>query len=475
MDTVFLSRVQFALTVAFHYVFPPLSIGLGLILVIMEAMWLRTGKTLYREMTKFWVKIFALIFSIGVASGIVMEFQFGTNWAAYSRYVGDVFGSALAAEGIFAFFLESGFLALLIFGWDKVGKFTHFFATLMVALGSTFSAIWIVVANSWMQTPAGYEILTDKGILRPVNGVLNLGNAVPIRAQVHDFWHVVFNPSTLDRLWHTVMGAWQAAAWLVISVSAYYLLKRRHTEFAKASLRAAFCVALGASLLQLVSGHDSAMGVAQNQAAKMAAFEGHWKTRPAGLYLFGWYTPPAPEVTNAEGTVQGVAIPGMLSWLIHGDTGKPVDGLEKFAPNIPPVNAVFQTYHAMVGIGMALILLSVLGVIFWWRRTLWQKRWFLRICVLAVLLPQAANQLGWFSAEVGRQPWIVYGMMKTQAAVSPGLTPAQVWGSLIMFGIMYLMLLVLFLYLLDHKIRQGPEAVPEAAPLAPPGHDRADA
>src|ERR1035437_2851718 len=256
MDAYSLSRLQFGLTIAFHYIFPPLSIGLGLILVIMESMWLRTGKVMYREMTKFWVKIFALIFSIGVASGIVMEFQFGTNWAAYSRYVGDVFGSALAAEGIFAFFLESGILALLIFGWDRVGRKTHFLATVMVALGSTFSAIWIVVANSWMQTPDGYHIVA--------------GPDGQPRAEVVDFWRVVLNPSMLDRLWHTVMGAWQAAAWLVISVSAYYLLKGRHLAFAKASMRIALVVAVAASVLQLASGHGSATVAALHQPAKMA-------------------------------------------------------------------------------------------------------------------------------------------------------------------------------------------------------------
>jgi len=446
MDTYFLSRLQFGLTIAFHYVFPPLSIGLGLILVIMESIWLKTGNPLHREMTKFWVRIFALIFSIGVASGIVMEFQFGTNWSAYSRYVGDVFGSALAAEGIFAFFLESGFLALLIFGWDKVGKKTHFFATLMVALGSTFSAIWIIVANSWMQTPDGYHLVT-----------LPSGQ---VRAEVTDFWRVVFNPSAMDRLWHTVMGAWQAGAWLVISVSAYYLLKNRHVAFARTSLRIALTVALVASLLQLASGHRGAQLAAEYQPAKMAAFEGHWKTGPAALYLFGWYGPPTEGTPGAggEGVVKGgVAIPGMLSWLIHGDTTKPVQGLQEFGQDIPPVNIVFQTYHAMIGIGMTLIGLSVLGVFFWWRKTLWNKRWFLRLCVGAVLLPQVANQLGWFSAEVGRQPWIVYGLMKTRDGVSPHVRADHVWGSLIMFGAMYSLLFVLFIYLLDHKIRHGPD------------------
>jgi cytochrome bd ubiquinol oxidase subunit I len=450
MEASDLSRLQFGLTVAFHYIFPPLSIGLGLILVIMEAMWLRTGKPLYRDMTRFWVKIFALIFSIGVASGIVMEFQFGTNWAAYSRFVGDVFGSALAAEGIFAFFLESGFLALLIFGWDRVGKKTHFLATVMVALGSTFSAIWIVVANSWMQTPDGYHIVAGP------DGVL--------RAEVVDFWRVVLNHSTLDRLWHTVMGAWQSAAWMVISVSAYYLIKKRHVDFAKASMRVALTVALAAALLQLVSGHASAKVAALHQPAKIAAFEGHWQTGPAGLYLLGWYDPPVQGSKDAPGVVRGgVALPGMLSWLIHGDAAKPVRGLQEFGTDIPPVNVVFQTYHAMVGIGMALLALSLAGAFFWWRQTIWDKRWFLTACVWAVLLPQAANQLGWFSAEVGRQPWIVYGLMKTRDAISPGVTTGEIWASLVMFAIMYALLFVLFIYLLDHKIKHGPEEVAHGA------------
>jgi cytochrome d ubiquinol oxidase subunit I len=446
MNAVFLSRLQFGLTIGFHYIFPPLSIGLALMMVILESMWLYTGKDLYREATRFWVKVFALIFSIGVATGIVMEFQFGTNWAAYSRYVGDVFGSALAAEGIFAFFLESGFLALLIFGWDRVGPKTHFLATVMVAMGSTFSAVWIVVANSWMQTPDGYHIVAGP-------------DGAP-RAQVVDFARVLFNPSTVDRLWHTVMGAWQAGAWLVISVSAWYLLHKRHEAFAKGSMRAALVVALVASLLQLASGHDSAKGVAFHQPAKMAAFEGHWRTGPAGMYLFGWYVPPAPGAPDSAGrVVGGIKIPGMLSWMIYGDASKPVQGLADFGGDIPPVGLVFQTYHAMVAIGMALIALSLAGTYFWWRKTLWEKRWFLWICVWAVLLPQMANQLGWFSAEVGRQPWIVYGLMKTHDAVSPVVRSGQIWASIGMFGIMYSLLFVLFIFLLNHKIQHGPDEV----------------
>ena len=210
MDTLFLSRMQFAFTIGFHYLFPPLSIGLGLLLVVMEGLYLKTKNPLFHSMARFWVRVFGLIFALGVATGIVMEFQFGTNWSIYSRYVGDVFGSALAAEGVFAFFLESGFLAILLFGWDKVKPRTHFISTVMVCLGAHFSAVWIIVANSWQQTPAGHHIV-DSG-----NGA---------RAEIVDFWQLVFNPSTLDRLSHTVMGAWQAGAFLVLSVGAWYLLK----------------------------------------------------------------------------------------------------------------------------------------------------------------------------------------------------------------------------------------------------------
>ena len=215
MDVLTLSRIQFGATIAFHYIYPPLSIGLGIMLVLMEGAWLKTGNNLYHQMARFWTKVFALTFAIGVATGIVMEFEFGTNWATYSRFVGDVFGSALAAEGIFAFFLESGFLAVLLFGWDKVGRKLHFFSTCMVALGAHFSAVWIVVANSWMQTPAGYHIV---------------GEGMHARAEITDFWQLVFNPSMLDRLFHTICGAWCAGAFLVVSVSAWYLLKGKHSN-----------------------------------------------------------------------------------------------------------------------------------------------------------------------------------------------------------------------------------------------------
>ena len=438
MDPVLLSRIQFALTISFHYLFPPLSIGLGVILVIMEGLYLKTRNPLYLQMTKFWARIFGLTFAVGVASGVVMEFQFGTNWSNYSRFVGDVFGSALAAEGIFAFFLESGFLAILLFGWNKVGPRMHMFSTVMVALGAHFSAIWIVVANSWMQTPAGFHIVES---------------ALRQRAEIVDFWAMVFNPSSVIRLAHTVLGAWQAAAFLVLSVSAYYLLKRRHLDFAKTSLRIGLAVAVFASLGSLVTGHESALVVARYQPAKLAAMEGHIPaSAPAGLSLFGW-------VDEERQRFVGVTIPGLLSYLVHGDASKPVTGLQAFPPqDRPPVNPVFQAYHAMVGIGTALMGLSLLGMFLWWRGRLFEARWLLWVFVFAVLGPQLANQLGWFTAEVGRQPWIVYGLMRTAEGVSPTVSAGNVLASLVMFTLLYLALFMLFIYLLDQKIRHGPLA-----------------
>ncbi|MCI0537482.1 MAG: cytochrome ubiquinol oxidase subunit I [Verrucomicrobiales bacterium] len=447
MDVLTLSRIQFAATISFHYIYPPLSIGLGVVLVIMEALWLKTKNPLYHQMARFWTRVFALTFAIGVATGIVMEFEFGTNWATYSRYVGDVFGSALAAEGIFAFFLESGFLAVLLFGWDKVGRKMHFFSTCMVCLGAHFSAIWIVVANSWMQTPAGYHIVeTAKGQ----------------RAEITDFWAMVFNPSSMDRLFHTLCGAWQAGTFLVVSVSAWYLLKRKHEAFAKASMRVGLAVALVASLLQLVSGHSSAQGVAKNQPVKLAAFEGLYETTTnAPLTLVGW-------VDERNERVIGPKIPGMLSFLAHSDASKPVTGLREVASDPkdrPPVNFTFQMFHLMVAIGFGLIALAMFGVFFCWRGVLFRKRWMLWLMVYSVLGPQIANQAGWFAAEVGRQPWIVQGLMRTSEGLSAVVKANTVLASLVLFTFIYVLLFAVFVYLLNDKIQHGPDA----ADLTPSG------
>ncbi|HTY88282.1 MAG TPA: cytochrome ubiquinol oxidase subunit I [Candidatus Acidoferrum sp.] len=437
MDVLMLSRIQFGATVAFHYLYPPLSIGLGVMLVCMEGLWLKTGKPIYHQMARFWTKVFALTFAIGVATGIVMEFEFGTNWATYSRYVGDVFGSALAAEGIFAFFLESGFLAVLLFGWDKVGRKLHFFSTCMVCLGAHFSAIWIVVANSWMQTPAGYHIV---------------GEGLKARAEVSNFWQVVFNPSMVDRLFHTLCGAWQAGAFLVVSVSAWYLLKKRHQDFARASLRVGLIVALVGSFLQLVSGDVSARGVAQNQPAKLAAFEGlYHSTSNAPLTIIGY-------VDEKNQKVVGLKWPGLLSYLVSFNTQTTVMGLDAFAlEDRPPVPACFMFFHGMVGIGFATFAIAVAGCFYLRRGTLGEKRWLLWILIFSVLGPQMANQLGWFAAEVGRQPWIVWHELRTSAALSAVVQANVVLASLILFTFIYFLLFAVFIYLLNDKIQHGPD------------------
>jgi cytochrome d ubiquinol oxidase subunit I len=458
MDVEILARIQFAFTIAFHYIYPPLSIGLGVFLVIVEGIYLKTRNELYKKMARFWVKIFGLTFAIGVATGIVMEFEFGTNWSTYSRFVGDIFGSALAAEGIFAFFLESGFLAILLFGWDKVGPKMHFFSTCMVALGAHFSAVWIIVANSWQQTPAGSHLEID-GIAVASAQQLTEANLGSARMVIDDFWAVVFNPSTVERLSHTVIGAWIAGAFLVISVSAYYLLKNKHTEFAQKSMRIAMVMGLIASLLALVSGHASAIVVAEHQPSKLAAMEGLWETQDnAPLKLFGW-------VDEEKQTTVGPEIPGLLSWLIAGDTQHSVTGLNDIEESLrPPVNTTFQFFHIMIAIGTLLIILTVTGTLLLFKNTLFNPnnpiaRWYLRIAVAAVLLPQIANQCGWFAAEIGRQPWIVWGYLQTSQGLSKVVSANQVLASLIGFTLVYLMLFVLFLYLLDKKIKKGPELV----------------
>jgi cytochrome d ubiquinol oxidase subunit I len=436
MDIEVLSRVQFAFTASFHYIYPPLSIGLGVMLVVMEGMFLKTGNKTYEIMTRFWIKVFALIFGIGVATGIVMEFEFGTNWATYSRYVGDIFGSALAAEGIFAFALESGFLGLLLFGWNRVSPKVHFFSTVMVALGSMFSAIWIVVANSWQQTPSGFHIV---------------GSGMKVRAEVTDFWAMVFNPSAVDRLSHVLVGAFLAGSFLVLSVHAYYLLKNRHIEISKKAFKLALLVATISGLLQLLTGHNSADGVSKNQPAKLAAFEGHYDSlKVADMYLFGY-------VNQEKKTVSGLKIPRGLTFLLYQNFTTPVKGLDAFPVNDRPkqINAIFQVYHLMIAIGVAIIALTLLAVFLWWRGKLFKYKWLMAIFSYSVLLPQLGNQMGWFSAEMGRQPWVVYGLLRTSNALSKAVHADQVLFSLILFTLVYTLLFALFIYLLNKKIKHG--------------------
>jgi cytochrome d ubiquinol oxidase subunit I len=434
MNTEILARAQFAFTSMFHYIFPPMSIGLGLLLVIIEGIWLRTGDEKYKRMAHFWVKIFSLTFGIGVASGIVLEFEFGTNWATYSRYVGDIFGSALAAEGIFAFFLESGFLAILVFGWHKVSPKMHFFSTCMVALGSTFSAVWIIVANSWMQTPQGYVIRNNHGVLR---------------AEITDFWAMVFNPSSVDRLIHSVTGAWITGAYLLISVSAYYLLKKRHADIALPGIKIGLALALVALLFQIVNGHTSTIGVAKNQPSKFAAIEGHFDSKqPIDLIPFGW-------VDEANKKVIGPTIPGGGTALMNGQMAK---GLNEFPrEDLPNVQATFQTFHLMVGLGLLLTGITLVASIMAWNGKLWKNRLMLSVLIGSVAIPHICNQAGWVTAEMGRQPWVVFGVLRTKDGLSKVVAESQIVASLVLFTLLYALLGVLFFYLLNKRIQTGPE------------------
>lgn len=440
LDVILLSRIQFALTIMFHYLFPPLSIGLGILLVFMEGMFLKTGDKQYENMTRFFTKLFAVNFALGVATGIVMEFQFGTNWATYSRFVGDVFGSALAAEGIFAFFLESGFLAILVFGWDKVSPRMHFFSTIMVSLGSMFSAIWIVVANSWQQTPAGFHVV---------------GEGVNARAEITDFWAMVFNPSSVDRLTHTILGAFILGAFFVMSISAYYIIKKRHLELSKKAFTIALVFGSIVSFAELVSGHFQANTVSKTQPAKLAAFEGHFKQTGGGADMWIFGIPDEKE----ERVKYGIKIPGGLSFLLHEDFSTPVKALDEFPKeDRPPVVIPFYMYHLMIAFGMFFIFITLLGLYFRFiTKTIFEKRWLMWIFVFAVLGTYAANQAGWIAAEVGRQPWVVYGLLRTSDGISKAVIGEQVLISILMFSFVYLLLFAVWVFVMNSKIQHGPE------------------
>jgi cytochrome d ubiquinol oxidase subunit I len=467
LDPVYLSRLQFAITIMFHYLFPPLTIGMGVVLVYLEAMYLRTKEPVYETAAKFWTSLYAVTFAMGVATGIVMEFEFGTNWARYSRFVGDVFGSALAAEGIFAFFLESGFLAVLVFGWDRVTPRFHFFATCMVSLGSMFSAVWIIVANSWQQTPAGHRIAANV-----INGVATT------RAETADLMAVLLNPSTVNRLVHTLIGAWVLGSFFVMSISAWYLLKGRHLDFARRSFTGGLLFATIASLAAAGSGHFNGQMVAKWQPAKLAAFEAQFETGRGDLTLFG-----IPDV-NERKLKYAPAIPGALSFVAHDSFTKPVIGLDKIPRQYwPPVAISYFSFHLMVALGTAFIGLTVLASWLRWRGKLFEQRWLLRIFVFAVIGPVIANEVGWAAAEVGRQPWIVVpgvvhdaageialdssGMVKfkldegllTRDAVSESVKGGEVLASIVMFGFIYVLLGMVWVYVLNDKIQKGPHAV----------------
>lgn len=442
MDPTFLSRVQYGVHSAVHYMFPPMTIGLGLLLVFMEGMFVFTKNPVWEKITRYWVKVFALIFALGVATGIIQVFGLGTNWARFSRYVGDIFGGILGAEAIFAFTLEAGFLGILLFGWNKVGPKTHFISTIFVMIGAHLSAFWIVCANSWMQTPAGHRIV---------------GEGANARAELVSYWGALFNPSSLTRLGHVYLGCWIAGTFLVISVSAYYLLKNKHLELAKKSLKLALWVGSIAIILQGLSGDDSGRGISEWQPAKLAAFEGIYKTQEyTPMYIFGSSNPDTGEV-------RGLKIPGLLSFLVYHDWKTPVVGLDQFPKEDWPVTkVVFQTYHLMITFWAIMFFIVIWAIIKAFKKTLFtNSRWLWRVMVISVLFPQIANLCGWLSAEMGRQPWAVYNLLRTANGTSPMLSAQQVLGSLIMLVVIFTLLLFVFIFLLDRKIKHGPVGMEE--------------
>jgi cytochrome bd ubiquinol oxidase subunit I len=438
MDALMLSRLQFAVATFFHFIFVPLTLGLSVLIAIMETVYVRTGNEEYRRLAKFWGKLFIINFAIGVVTGITLEFQFGTNWSRYSRYVGDIFGSLLAIEATLAFFLESTFLAVWIFGWNRLSPKLHCAAIWLVAFASNLSALWILIANAWMQHPVGY--------------VLQNG-----RAELNDFLAVVTQPFALQMFLHTVSGAYILAGFFVMGVSAYHLLRRQHLGFFTKSFRIGLTFALIFSVAEIVQGHIHGGEVAKIQPTKLAAMESFWQSQEgAPMYLF-----LIPDETNERNLVEFGRIPGALSMLAYHSAQAPVKGLKDFPPDErPPVTLTFLAFRLMVGLGFLFVLLTVVG---WFKRhRLAESPGYLKVMLYAMPLPYLALQAGWLVTEVGRQPWIVYGLMKTRDAVSP-IAASQVGTSLAAFILVYSLLGAAAFYLLGKYARLGPQPAAGAA------------
>jgi cytochrome d ubiquinol oxidase subunit I len=435
MDVLMLSRIQFGVNAGFHYIFPPLTFGLTLIILFYESLYVRTESEFYRAISSFLIKILGLVFAVGVATGIVLEFSFGTNWANYSRMVGDIFGAPLAAEGIFAFFLESVFIAVLLFGREKVSKKFYWFAALTVFFASHLSGFWIIIANSWMQTPAGYAIEGGRAVLTD-----------PMAAFIND--------STLIRFTHTVLAAWLTGSLFVAGISAWYLLKERAVEYARSMMKVSLMLFIALAFLQFASGHGHSVQVAKTQPEKMAAFEALWiGTEGAALSLFG-IPDTEKRVTHFE-----IAVPKLLSFLVHLDPDAKIAGLNEFPEDeLPPVALTYFSYHIMIAIGGAFAGIAMLALFYLVRKPE-KPSWFYYILMLSIPLPHIANLTGWMAAEIGRQPWTVYRVLKTADSFSPALSAGQVMFSLIMFSLIYILLFWMFMKLLIKIIKKGPGEV----------------
>ncbi|WP_182901699.1 cytochrome ubiquinol oxidase subunit I [Microbispora sp. H10830] len=458
MDVLDLSRWQFGITTVYHFLFVPLTIGLSVLVAGFQTAWHRTGDAAYLRMTKFWGKLFLINFAMGVVTGIVQEFQFGMNWSAYSRFVGDVFGAPLAMEGLMAFFLESTFLGLWIFGWDRLPPKVHLATIWLAAIGTNISAYFILAANSWMQHPVGYR-------LNPATG----------RAELTDIWAVLTNVTTLATFPHVIFGAFVTAGAFVIGVSAWQLARRREVDLFRASARAALVVTLVASAGVMLSGHWQAQLMTRQQPMKMAAAEALWEDETsAGFSIFA-----VGDVENGRNHIN-VQIPYGLSLLSTNTLDGKVEGIndiqaryeKTYGPGDyrPVVGLAYWSFRLMIGFGALAGLLALAGLWSTRRRGLPGNPWFYRLGVLGIGLPFLANTLGWIFTEMGRQPWTVFGVMRTAAAVSPGSDVGEVATTLIGFTLVYAVLAVIEVRLLLKFIRQGPEpedAVHQDEPALP--------
>jgi len=445
-DALLLSRLQFAFTVSFHIIFPSFTIGLASYLAVLEGLWLKTGNEVFRNLYLFWVKIFALAFGMGVVSGVVMSYQFGTNWSVFSDMTGSVLGPLLGYEVLTAFFLEASFLGIMLFGWNKVGPRLHFVATLCVAVGTLFSAFWILSANSWMQTPAGYEV--RDGLFVAV-----------------DWIEVIFNPSFPTRFLHMVAAAYLTTGFAVLGAAGWLWLKGKDDPETQVMRRMAIGMIVLLAPLQLLIGHESGVVAHEHQPAKVAAMEGWWETRarqPSILFAL-------PDQEGERNRME-LAIPDIGSWVVAGDMDAEIMGLDAFAPeDRPPVAWVFWGFRVMVGLGLAMIGMGLWGTWLWWRRRLEKSRLFQLATVPMAVSGFGAVLAGWVSAEVGRQPYVVYGVLRTADAVSP-VDGSQVGASLLVFMVVYAIVFTAgTLYILRH-IAKGPgsgELPPQRGDRAP--------
>jgi cytochrome bd ubiquinol oxidase subunit I len=454
MDAIDLARLQFAVTTIFHFFFVPLSIGLAFTTAIFETAWVRTKDPTYLRMTKFWGKLFLINFALGVVTGIVQEFQFGMNWSAYSRFVGDIFGAPLAIEGLAAFFLESTFLGLWIFGWRRLSPGLHAATMWVVAFGTTISAFFILAANAWMQHPVGFRL-----------------NPVTDRAELTDFFALLTNPTAWSHFLHTMLAALLTAGMFVIGVSAYHLRRKRDVEVFHRSMTIALIVSLFASIGVAFSGHMQAQLMTEQQPMKMAAAEALWEDeRGAGFSLFA-----VGDVENGRNHIN-IQIPHMLSvlstntWdgLVRGINDIQAEYVQKYGPGsyIPVVGITYWSFRIMTGAGFLMILVSVVGLWHVRRRTLDDAKWFLRLAPFVIALPYIANSTGWIFTEMGRQPWVVFGVMLTRDAVSWTVSLGFVVTTLIGFTLIYGLLTVVDVYLLSKYARSAPPepVAPESEP-----------